>query len=108
MRGAPTSTLIWKLNPIISGWTAYYRTVVSSEVFSSLDDYVWKLAYKWALRRHRNKPKRWVAARYFAPVPSSPGRQVGLRGPRQRAIPAQVLLDEDRSAPDGRWRGITR
>ena len=44
MRGAPISALIWKLNPIISGWAAYYRTVVSSEVFSSLDDYVWKLA----------------------------------------------------------------
>lgn len=65
MRGAPTAALIWKLNPIISGWAAYYRTVVSSEVFSALDDYVWKLAYKWAIRRHRNKPKRWVAARYF-------------------------------------------
>src|SRR5215470_15960625 len=65
MRGASTAALIWKLNPIISGWAAYYRTVVSSEVFSALDDYVWKLAYKWAIRRHRNKPKRWVAARYF-------------------------------------------
>jgi RNA-directed DNA polymerase len=59
MRGASTSALIWKLNPIISGWAAYYRTVVSSKVFSALDDHVWKLAYKWAIRRHRNKPKRW-------------------------------------------------
>jgi RNA-directed DNA polymerase len=65
MRGGTTSALIWKLNPIISGWAAYYRTVVSSREFSALDDYVWKLAYKWAVRRHRNKPKRWVAARYF-------------------------------------------
>ncbi len=65
MRGVSASALIRKLNPIISGWAAYYRTVVSSEVFSSLDDYVWKLAYKWAIRRHRNKPKKWVAARYF-------------------------------------------
>jgi RNA-directed DNA polymerase len=65
MRGATTLALIRTLNPIISGWAAYYRTVVSSKMFSALDDYVWKLAYKWATRRHRNKPKKWIAARYF-------------------------------------------
>jgi RNA-directed DNA polymerase len=26
---------------------------------------VWTLLWKWALFRHRNKPKRWVANRYF-------------------------------------------
>ena len=36
------------LNPIIRGWAAYYRSVVSSEAFAALDDYVWKLTYKWA------------------------------------------------------------
>jgi RNA-directed DNA polymerase len=65
MRTATTQALIWTLNPIISGWAAYYRTAVSSRVFSMLDDYLWKLAYKWATRRHRTKPKKWVADRYF-------------------------------------------
>jgi RNA-directed DNA polymerase len=65
MRGATTLALIQTLNPIISGWAAYYRTAVSSAVFSALDDYVWKLALKWATRRHRTKPKRWIADRYF-------------------------------------------
>lgn len=44
---------------------AYYRTAVSSQAFALLDDYVWKLAYKWATRRHRNKSKWWIADRYF-------------------------------------------
>jgi hypothetical protein len=65
MRGATAGALIRKLNQIIAGWAAYYRAVVSSTVFTSLDDYVWKLAYKWATRRHRNKPKKWIVARYF-------------------------------------------
>lgn len=65
MRGATTLALIQTLNPIISGWAAYYRTAVSSAVFSMLDDYVWKLALNWATRRHRNKPKKWIADRYF-------------------------------------------
>jgi RNA-directed DNA polymerase len=35
-------------------------------VFSSLDDYMWKLTYKWATwRHHSNKPKRWIVGRYF-------------------------------------------
>jgi len=65
MRGATTLALIQTLNPIISGWAAYYRTAVSSGAFSLLDDYVWKLALKWATHRHRNKPKKWIADRYF-------------------------------------------
>ncbi len=38
---------------------------MSSEVFSALDRYLWKLTYKWAKRGHANKPKRWVVSRYF-------------------------------------------
>jgi RNA-directed DNA polymerase len=65
LHGANAEAVINTLNPIIRGWAAYYRTVVSKEIFSSLDHYVWQLTYKWALRAHPNKPKRWVTARYF-------------------------------------------
>jgi RNA-directed DNA polymerase len=47
------------------GWAAYYRGVVSSKVFHSLDTYVWRLTFKWARWRHRNKPRSWIAGRYF-------------------------------------------
>ena len=65
LRGSNAVAVITTLNPIIRGWAAYYRTVVSSEVFRSLDTYMWKLLYKWATWRHRNKPKRWIVDRYF-------------------------------------------
>jgi RNA-directed DNA polymerase len=39
--------------------------VVSSEVFASLDNHVWRLIYKWARHTHPNKPRGWVTARYF-------------------------------------------
>jgi RNA-directed DNA polymerase len=65
LRGANASAVIQKLNPIIRGWAAYYRGVVSTEIFQSLDHYVWKLTYAWGLRSHLKKPKRWVANRYF-------------------------------------------
>jgi RNA-directed DNA polymerase len=65
LRGLNAVAVITTLSPIIRGWAAYYRTVVSSQVFGSLDTYLWRLLYKWARWRHRNKPRRWVVARYF-------------------------------------------
>jgi RNA-directed DNA polymerase len=65
LRGGNATAVIAALNPVIRGWAACYRGVVSSGVFSSLDDYMWKLTYKWATWRHNNKPKRWIAGRYF-------------------------------------------
>jgi RNA-directed DNA polymerase len=65
LRGANAQAVIARLNPIIRGWSAYYRTVVSSKVFAALDHYLWKLTYKWAKHSHANKPTRWVIRRYF-------------------------------------------
>ncbi|MGW9032993.1 group II intron reverse transcriptase/maturase [Streptomyces sp. NPDC055722] len=65
LRGADTGAVLHAVNPIVRGWAAYYRTVVSSEVFSALDSYLWRLTYRWAVRRHPNKPRHWVTARYF-------------------------------------------
>ncbi len=62
LRGANAARV---LNPIIRGWAAYYRTAVSSEAFSALDRYLWRLTYKWAKHGHPNKSKHWVANRYF-------------------------------------------
>ncbi|MGW7449766.1 group II intron reverse transcriptase, partial [Kitasatospora sp. NPDC054795] len=63
--GANAGGVLKKLVPIIRGWAAYYRTVVSSRVFTDLDDYMWKLLYKWAKHAHPRKPKDWIVKRYF-------------------------------------------
>jgi RNA-directed DNA polymerase len=65
LHGANAQAVINQLNPVIRGWAAYYRTGVSKEIFSSLDHYMWWLTYRWALRAHPNKSKRWAMARYF-------------------------------------------
>jgi RNA-directed DNA polymerase len=65
LRGSNAQAVIKRLNPIIRGWAAYYRTQVSSEVFASLDQYLWELTFKWARFSHANKPTRWVVARYW-------------------------------------------
>lgn len=65
LRGSNAAAVIAALNPIIRGWAAYYRGVVSSKIFGKLDTYLWKLTYRWAKRSHSGKPKRWVVHRYF-------------------------------------------
>ena len=65
LRGANALAVVKRLNPIIRGWAAYYRTVVSSKIFQGLDAHMWKLAYKWAKHSHQSKPKRWIVSRYF-------------------------------------------
>ena len=65
LRGANAEAVLQQFNPIIRGWTAYYRIVVSSKAFDALDDHMWKLTYKWAKFRHPHKPKRWIVRRYF-------------------------------------------
>jgi RNA-directed DNA polymerase len=65
MRGSNAVAVIARLNPVIRGWAAYYRGVVSSKTFASLDSHMWKLTYRWARRSHPGKSKKWVADRYF-------------------------------------------
>lgn len=73
LRGANADTVIAKLNPIITGWAAYYRIGASKRAFNALDAHVWRLVHKWASFSHSNKPKRWVIARYFGMF--NPARQ---------------------------------
>jgi RNA-directed DNA polymerase len=65
LRGQNASAVLAAICPITRGWASYYRSVVSKKTFASLDDYMWKLTYKWACRSHPGKPKSWITRRYF-------------------------------------------
>src|SRR6266545_4163684 len=71
VRGHNAQMVLIRLNPIIRGWSAYYRHCVSARVFNELDSYVWKLTYKWAKWTHPHKSKRWIITRYFGVFNSS-------------------------------------
>ena len=62
---ATTGGLIALLNPVIRGWTHYHRHVVSSATFCSVDSAIFNCLWRWARRRHRNKPSRWIYRKYF-------------------------------------------
>jgi RNA-directed DNA polymerase len=65
LRGSNAQAVLATIVPIVRGWAAYYRCVVSKRVFTTLDDYLWKLTYKWATYSHPDKPKSWIVNRYY-------------------------------------------
>jgi RNA-directed DNA polymerase len=65
LKAAPQETVIRDLNPIIRGWTNYYRTVVSKEIFSNCDALLYNRLRRWAKRRHPNKNMAWIVRRYW-------------------------------------------
>ena len=65
LRGSNAKAVIAALNPVIRGWTAYHRGMVSKKIFESLGHYTWQLTYKWARYSHPNKPARWTVSRYY-------------------------------------------
>jgi RNA-directed DNA polymerase len=50
LRGSNAWAVISALNPIVKGWAAYYRGVVSKKTFGVLDDYLWTLIYMGGLQ----------------------------------------------------------
>jgi len=71
VKGQKTVTaglLISQLNPILRGWANYHRHIVAKETFNYVDYRVWKLLWQWCRRRHNNRHKRWIKAKYFKSV----------------------------------------
>ncbi|MGZ2406209.1 group II intron maturase-specific domain-containing protein [Rhizobium ruizarguesonis] len=57
--------MVTNLNLVIRGWSLYYRYVVAKRTFATVDNAIWPMIYKWAKRRHPQKPLKWVAQHYF-------------------------------------------
>ncbi len=64
-RQSPAGQVIRDLNPVIRGWSNYYRHVSASRTFAKVRHRQWQMLWRWAKRRHPKKPTRWVKARYF-------------------------------------------
>lgn len=64
----PTEVMIHRLNSKITGWTNYYRGVVSSHVFSMIDSEIHSALERWCMKRHARKGKTWIIQKYFTTV----------------------------------------
>lgn len=57
--------LINELNPVITGWSKYYSTVVCSQHYSKLDNWLYQLLQSWAKHRHPLKSQYWISGKYW-------------------------------------------
>lgn len=64
-RAAKQGNLIGLLNPKIIGWSNYFKTVVSKEVFNKLDHHLHAKLMHFSRNRHPNKNRHWIVARYW-------------------------------------------
>jgi RNA-directed DNA polymerase len=105
-RGAPQAALIAALNPIIRGWTLYYRTSVAKVIFNRLDMQIGYMLVQWAYRRHASKSRGWCRARYWKRqnirTSFSDGTST-LINHADMPITRHVKVRGDKSPYDGDW-----
>lgn len=57
--------LIRNLTEKLYVWVYFYRFLLIKHYFSQLDHKLFKLLWKWSIRRHNNKSKTWIKTKYF-------------------------------------------
>jgi len=70
--GTTTVALINEMNPVIRGWSNYFRVSVAKETFSELDRFMYVRAQRYMKRRHPRKSGWWRTQKYWG---TSLGRQ---------------------------------
>lgn len=104
-RHRPLNKTILMLNAVVRGWANYVRGSSCAKAFSGLDHWMYNTAMRFAARRHRNKSKKWVVARYFGEgggyrwVFRDKGTDTVLRKFSQTKVVRHVLV-RGRSSPD--------
>ncbi len=53
------------LNPLLTGWSMYYRHACSKQTFDFVKHQLWREIWKWCRRRHPNKSYAWIKSKYF-------------------------------------------
>ncbi len=64
-RTVEPNAVICHLNPILRGWSQYYKFAVSSETFSYAQHQIWNKLWLWCKRRHPRKNLGWIKRKYY-------------------------------------------
>ncbi|MFM7710706.1 MAG: group II intron reverse transcriptase/maturase [Ferruginibacter sp.] len=60
--------LINELNPILRGWSEYYRVSTASRTFNSISKHLFVIIWKLLKTRYRKVPRREIVRRHFCQV----------------------------------------
>lgn len=67
MIGNNVEQLINRVNPVIIEYANHWSSVVSKEIYSKIDNYVWNRTVRFLKRLHPKKSWKWVVSQYFKP-----------------------------------------
>ncbi|GAC1564153.1 MAG: hypothetical protein NVS2B2_31080 [Ktedonobacteraceae bacterium] len=65
LQASPQAQVIKELNPLITGWVAYYNGVIPTRIMSHYDDLMEQRLLRWAGKRHPGKAREWLLTRYW-------------------------------------------
>jgi RNA-directed DNA polymerase len=97
--------LIRRPNPIIRGWSNYYRAVVRAQTFGHCDHHLDQVLRRWGNRRHPNKGRHWVV-QHYGRLPGwtfAAAKGPFLRKHAHTRIVRHVQVQGGRSPDDGDW-----
>ena len=58
--------LVHALNPVLRGWTTYYRHAASKHCFTYLDHYLWRRLVGWLRKKHPRLTWKHIRRRYWS------------------------------------------
>ena len=85
--GHNVDSLIKRLNSLIRGTANYWKPHVAKDIFSAMDNYIWRKAYKFVRRLHSDKPWYWIKEKYYPFYDD--GKHYGnwvLNGPKENNV----------------------
>lgn len=106
-----TSKVISEMNPKISGWSQYFKHVVSKKHFSKCDYILGRQLFRWARRKHPTRVFKWCLRKYFIRVGNrklfgffKKGEFVPMRVHSDTPIQRHVKIRGGCSPFDGNWK----
>jgi RNA-directed DNA polymerase len=71
-KNLPLDQILRALNPVLRGWTNYYRHGVSKRCFDYLDHYLWWRIIRWLRKKHPRLTWKRIKRRYWGRYWRSP------------------------------------
>jgi RNA-directed DNA polymerase len=107
-RGATQQMLIDRLNPIIQGWSQYYRSVSSYKTFAKVSSILFWQLMSWANHRHPELNRHQTVSRYWLVNRGGGWVFTSKDGPRLRyhrytRQRLHIKVKGNRSPFDGDW-----
>ncbi len=107
LKKAPQEKVISTLNPIIRGWSNYYRTVASKETFSKEDSVMWNMLRAWTVSRVKKGKTINKLRKYFSygkkGIWTFRTKEMQLYYHAETKIKRHTLVKPEASPYDGNW-----